>query len=72
MVASKGECRVKLVSMESIFLVERLIRPADIEPPDGISKSLGCTIPNRSGPTSTEAELSTVSAIVLNAIQQPE
>src|ERR1700738_971248 len=31
--ASKGECRVELVSVQSIFLVERLIRPADIEPP---------------------------------------
>src|SRR5438132_98389 len=31
--AGKGERRVKLVSVESIFLVERLIRPADIEPP---------------------------------------
>ena len=30
--SSEGECSVKLVSVQSIFLVERLIGPADIEP----------------------------------------
>ena len=71
--AGKGECRVELVFVQPVFLVERLVGPADVEPARRHLEILGQHDPRRAPDrASTEAELSIVSAIVLNAIQHPE
>ena len=53
-------------------LALQIVTPEDFElPPGGSSKSSGVTIDSASGSTSTEAEDSTVSAMVLKPTQRP-